>query len=135
MRRNGTSVAIALLALCGALAAGCKNSRPDRGTVTCTPGTRIEVACGTGCGLGSCTGDPVLEICAGDVTCSTGDLGSNDDGCGSSLCPGLTVTCPPGGLITVAPRGYSSSRSYTCNWDTRVLTSSGLTEAGDAGAP
>lgn len=131
MREALRSSGVALLALACMLAAGCKNDRGVR--ATCTPGARVEIACGAECGLGSCTGDPVLEICEGDRSCTSGDLGSDDDSCGSR-CPGLTITCPPGGVITISHRPFGSG-AYTCDVQMRELglPASPLVEGGDAG--
>ena len=130
MGSTAKTIGAALVMLGCALIAGCKNDRGAR--VECTPGARIDIACGAGCGLGSCTGDPVLEICEGWRSCSSGDLGSDDDSCGSR-CPGLTITCPPSGRITIAPRPFGSG-DFTCDWVMRDLgTPLPLREAGDAG--
>lgn len=139
-RTIGTAGMMGFACAVAVLAAGCRSSEPG-GTVACTPGVTIQVACGAGCGLGTCTGDPVLRICDGSVgvrECARGDgiqLGFNDDGCGS-LCPGTTVVCPPGGSITVSHRPFSSGASYRCLWEAQPLGGStgGLTSGeGDAG--
>ena len=137
--RFGTNMAVMCAAVLAAFAmvSGCKSSSSrGGGTIACTPGSRVEIACGAGCGLGSCTGDAFLNICDGTIGVSScndsTDFDSNDDACGS-LCPGLTVTCPSSGVLTIAPRAYSSSRSFTCNWETRVTGSAPLIDSPDAG--
>lgn len=129
MSRTTTLIAISIMAA-GALASGCKKGDP-RGrlgeTIACTPGASIEVACGSECGLGTCSGDPQLHVCEGAVSVDAcaGDrtlaLGFNDDRCG--LCPGVTVVCPPTGVLTVAPLPYRTSE-YRCVWEARETTSS-----------
>lgn len=82
---------------------------------SCTAGTTVRVGCatGTGCGLGSCTGDAVLRVCAGSVSgCAYPGLVTADDTCGT--CPYGTFTCPTGGQYTVFHGSYSSTTSGTC---------------------
>jgi hypothetical protein len=86
----------------------------------CTPGSTVTVGCNQGCStpLGSCSGDPVMQICPGSATTPCADaLGSNDDGLASpacttasdaggpsgagGLCPVVTFACPPDGRYTV----------------------------------
>jgi hypothetical protein len=87
-------------------------------TRTCTPGTSVRVACGVDCGLGSCSGDAMIRICAGSTDCrASGALAQDDDGCGS-LCPETTLVCPPGGVYTILTAPFSSSSSYTCTFAT-----------------
>jgi hypothetical protein len=107
-----------------ALTAGCRprNRAPD--VTTCTPGTSVLVACGSGCRLGACSGDATLTVCDGTLSIDScmagaeGFLGFNDDMCGS-LCPGLTVTCPPSGTLLVVPAGYMGRTDFTCAWETQ----------------
>jgi hypothetical protein len=141
---RGTMVAMWWTAVVGlALLSGCKSGGNGRAgaTVACAAGSRVEIACGSGCGLGTCDGDPVLRICDGSVSVSScassssTTIGTNDDMCGS-LCPGLTVTCPSTGAITVAPVPFGT-RSFRCNWETRVTSGAPgaplLSESPDAG--
>ncbi|MDQ3031123.1 MAG: hypothetical protein M3Y87_01805 [Myxococcota bacterium] len=137
--RSGTKMMMVCAATLAAFAmmSGCKSSSSrGGGLIACTPGSRVEIACGAGCGLGSCTGDAFLNICDGTIgvgSCNDStDFASNDDGCGS-LCPGLTVVCPESGALTVSPRAFGS-RSFTCDWESRVTSSAPLTsESPDAG--
>ncbi len=70
-------------------------------STTCTPGEHVEVGCSAACGLGSCTGDPLLRICPGtDSSCLRSAALSRSDGC-NSPCPKSSFTCPPGGAYTV----------------------------------
>lgn len=116
----GRPAALILAALV-ALAAGCVQTR-DPETIACSPGERVLVGCGA-CGVGACAGDPVLRVCDGDLAdpraCadSIGLLGESDDACGS-LCPALTITCPPGGRIAVVHRSFRGG-AYECGWDVR----------------
>lgn len=85
----------------------------------CVPGAPVVVACGTGCGLGACTGDAMIRLCRGATDCTSGTaLGQNDDACGS-LCPRAEMTCPAEGRYTVLTTSYSVGSSYTCSIATR----------------
>lgn len=117
---------------------GCRSRGRAAGTVSCAPGSAIRVACHEGCGVGACTGDPVLRVCDGTSSVSTcidgvGFLGEDDDSgaCGTGLCSSLDVTCPSSGSITVVHRAYSGG-SYACAWEVQALAgSTGLTTIGD----
>lgn len=124
-----TRAAAGLSLVIGIALAGCARSHTlDEGGVrrsedeaSCVPGASTTVACGEGCGLGACTGDPVLAVCEGSVpvgSClDTGRaLAQNDDSCG--LCSQVTFTCPASGRIVVATRPFGD-RPYTCDWDVR----------------
>lgn len=137
MRTSTRLIAIFILAT-AALTSACKNRDPrgrlgDR--IACTPGVSLDIACGAGCGLGSCAGDPQLHVCEGSVSveaCAanrTLALAFDDDRCGS-LCPGTTVVCPPTGALTVAPLPFMTSE-YRCQWEAREL--GGVPGASDAG--
>lgn len=104
--------------LVGSLAA-CGRGR-DPGTVSCTPGERLLVGCAAACGVGACSGDPVLRVCDGDVDAracadAIAILGEGDDAC-DSLCPSARVTCPASGHVTVVHRAYRDG-AYACQWD------------------
>lgn len=97
--------------------------RLGAGTASCRPGATVTVACGSR-GLGSCTGDPVLVVCDGARTeprrCSeeTSPLGVSDDDTG--LCPGLSVTCPSSGTLSVRAHPFGSTIGEPdCRWATR----------------
>lgn len=82
---------------------------------TCTPGTAVRVACSSACGLGSCTEDAMIRVCAGSTDCrSASALAQNDDACGT-LCPQVMLTCPPRGVYTILTAPFSPTRSYTCS--------------------
>jgi hypothetical protein len=95
------------------------------GTFPCTPGELNRVGCASACGLGTCTGDPVLRICDAarpDGNCShpaAADMsepggGESNDFSGPCPCE-LSVTCPPSGELDVfhAPRVVGAD--YTCD--------------------
>lgn len=85
----------------------------------CAPGTMVTVACGAGCGIGSCTGDAMIRLCRGTTDCTgAGSLGQNDDSCGS-LCPRAELVCPPEGRYTVLTTSYVDGSSYACSIATR----------------
>lgn len=116
---RGRRIAFAVLAL---IALGSCGYGRDPGTVQCTPGERIEVGCASACGLGACTGDPVLRVCDGEADvreCAdvTAVLGENDDACGT-LCPLARLECPASGRITVVYRAFAGDDA-TCDWDVR----------------
>ena len=97
--------------------------RLGAGTARCRPGASVTVACGVR-GLGSCSGDPVLVVCDGArVEASRCDesapnLGVNDDAEG--LCPGLEVTCPASGLLSVRAHPFGSTVGEPdCRWAIR----------------
>jgi hypothetical protein len=69
------------------------------GVGTCTPG--VTVGAGTGCGLGSASGDSVLRACAGRAACTAAEaLASVDDSCAGGAAR-ASFTCPAGGEYTV----------------------------------
>jgi hypothetical protein len=97
---------------------------------TCTPGTMVTAACSTACGLGSCTGDPMIRIYEGDRIApgalrGLSPLTQNDDsGCpppdgGRELCSQTRFTCPASGRYTVATAPYRSAEMATCTIATR----------------
>ena len=88
------------------------------GVRTCTAGAMVTVGCNSGCtpALGTCTGDPVMQICPGTATtapcAAAAVIASNDDApasamCGggdggdTSVCPLTTFVCPSNGMYTV----------------------------------
>ncbi|MSP54052.1 MAG: hypothetical protein EXR69_00355 [Myxococcales bacterium] len=80
------------------------------GNYTCAPGEPVDASCSGGC-ADSCVGDPVMRVCEGaDNPCySFQALGSDDDSCGTSACPVVSVTCPAGGVVTVLTASWKSS--------------------------
>lgn len=94
----------------------------------CTAGSTVTVGCASACGLGSCTGDPVMQVCPGSATtapcATTAVIASNDDYetgamanratmCGGDagedgdVCPALQFTCPADGHYTVWTGAYN----------------------------
>lgn len=98
-------------------------------TYTCTPGSTLTFGCTGGtdagaCGFsgGTCTGDPLMRICAGNT--ATGcvyaariqpqnpglnGVTADDDGCG--FCPWVRIACPAEGAVSVFARAYDISMS------------------------
>jgi hypothetical protein len=87
--------------------------------LACAPGRVMLVACNAACGLGRCTGDPVLQVCPATGACVTGMvLGSNDDStCNgtSSLCSAARFVCPADGRFVVYAGAFSNSNVATCD--------------------
>jgi hypothetical protein len=119
-----------------ALASGCRAHTDGPGTIRCMPGEVIEVGCAAGCGIGSCSGDPLLRLCDGSLgarDCANATTAASfrelDDApsCGG-LCPFGRVVCPASGSITVVPGGSSSA---SCNWESENL---GVLPPGGRGA-
>jgi hypothetical protein len=110
-----------LLAAIVIVAAGCSRGR-DPGTIACTPGTAILIGCSSACGVGSCTGDPLLRVCDGTSARACADgagfLAESDDSCGTR-CPSVRVTCPPGGNVAVVHRGWRDGE-YACAWEAQL---------------
>jgi hypothetical protein len=136
---NGNRLTVVICALLGVAVAGCPSTTPGPdGPYACAPGTEILVGCRDACGLGSCTGDPIIRICNGTVDAETCRglapgapllVAEQDDSseCGgaSAFCPVVRVTCPSSGSIRVVHRAYGAS-TYTCEWAARA-------EGADAG--
>lgn len=137
-----TRGALALALICFAtLGSGC---RPNRGaeTVSCTPGAHIWVGCNQACALGTCSGDPWLQICDGDTAVAACDddtlIAESDDATELcfSTCPLVQMICPPSGSITVTIRAYTGMTSaFTCDWRVeerppRTLRDAGAVDAG-----
>ncbi len=96
---------------------------------TCTAGQMVTIGCNAGCGLGSCTGDAVMQICPGNATtpCATAIAQNDDAPTGAmctrdaggpdagdvSLCPLVTFTCPADGRYTVWVGAFGSGMA-TC---------------------
>jgi hypothetical protein len=83
------------------------------GVGVCTPGTTVQV--GTGCGLGTASGDTVMRICAGTATCAHAQkLAENNNCSSSSTASKVQFTCPSSGLYTVmvGPNYSAASVSF-----------------------
>lgn len=90
------------------------------GQTDCTPGATLDIGCGSRCGLGTCTGDPVMRVCPGMAACGARDaLGWDDDSCGRN-CPATSFVCPAIGSYTVLTAPYTSTNTYTCEVTSRV---------------
>jgi len=95
-------------------------------TYTCTPGRRVEVGCAENCGVGSCTGDPMIRVCDGGdgksapVNCNNQNkLGADTNACGSS-CPRATnMVCPSSGNLAVYAGPEVLGGEYTCEPELR----------------
>lgn len=126
--RAAPGIALAALAIlscslvAGCLLAGCKARRGNE-TVDCTPGSEIWIGCNQACDLGSCSGDPWIQVCDGDVPvteCNDETLiAENDDArdiC-HSTCPIVQMVCPDSGHVTVTVRAYSGrGNTQACDW-------------------
>jgi hypothetical protein len=84
-------------------------------TFSCVAGTQVTVGCGATCGLGSCTGDTVMRVCAGSQACRhSAALAENDDCMPGDLCSQTTFLCPSTGQYHVMT-GSFGNQAYTCN--------------------
>lgn len=138
MARRTSWIALGAIVL-GAAIAGCK---PNRGaeTVDCTPGASIWVGCNQACSLGTCSGDPWIQVCDGDTAvseCNDGTLiAQNDDPTEIcySTCPIVQMVCPPSGHVTVTIKSYSgASTAYTCDWRVEERPPTTIDDLRDAG--
>ncbi|MCY1017009.1 ADYC domain-containing protein [Pyxidicoccus sp. MSG2] len=97
------------------------------GQGTCTPGTTIQLtsgACGTE--AGSCLGNPMVRVCAGERTCEYRGhdylaSGDNASACVSS-CPDVSFVCPPSGVYTALS---TSASSTTLRWTLTLAANKG----------
>ena len=83
-------------------------------TATCTPGQEVRVGCGSDCGLGARTGDPMMRVCPGDGPCSSPGLGSNDDCRRRANGARVDFDCPESGTYTVYVGPAKSNAQATC---------------------
>jgi hypothetical protein len=101
------------------------------GVHACTPGATVTTGCSDRCGVGSCTGDPMIRVCeaSDDPDCTTMNIiGSNDDsacggsGCGGGggggCCPRTSFACPSSGSYVVFWAPYAVGGAATCTVDT-----------------
>jgi hypothetical protein len=87
------------------------------GEFDCTPGDMTGAGCSQNCGMGSCTGDPMIRICdAEEENCTSGvALEDNNNRCGG-LCPLATqVVCPASGRLAIYTASADYGQPYTCN--------------------
>jgi hypothetical protein len=92
--------------------------------VVCQPGTMVDIGCAAECGLGTCTGDPILRVCDADRpdgNCSyPGTLDDDDDSCGSQ-CPRVrNVPCPGSGTLAVYTAPFRVGEPYTCEIEVQM---------------
>ena len=94
-------------------------------TFSCTPGEIGRVGCSSACGLGTCTGNPMLRVCDADRpdgNCTHPTAvdpfepggGESNDFAGPCPCD-LSVTCPPSGSIQVFTAPFRDGEPYTCD--------------------
>ena len=93
-------------------------------TFSCTPGDTGRVGCSSACGLGTCTGNPMLRVCDadrpdGNCTHPTAvdpfELGGGESNDFAGPCPcDLSVTCPPSGELQVYTAPFRDGDPYTC---------------------
>lgn len=103
---------------------------------TCRPGSTVRIGCGANCGLGQCTGDPMLRVCGGHGACtSASSLLSVDDSSCARVCPYGTFVCPPTGTFTIMTTSFQSQGApYTCNVAYDDGSDAGVPDAGVMGA-
>lgn len=86
-------------------------------TFDCPAGTTTQVGCADQCGLGSCTGDPMIRVCdAAEGNCSypaSAEVGESDDHQGACPCD-LSVKCPASGQIAVYTAPKRVGAAYQC---------------------
>ncbi|WP_338870783.1 ADYC domain-containing protein [Myxococcus stipitatus] len=94
----------------------------------CTPGTQVTLSSGNCVGTtGSCTGSPIVRVCAGESPCEhqgPGYLGSATTTPGSPIecsprCPKVTFTCPASGIYTALKGPYTSGQT---DWSAPLRT-------------
>ncbi|MCP4449789.1 MAG: hypothetical protein GY811_31325 [Myxococcales bacterium] len=83
----------------------------------CEPGTLTGAGCAQNCGLGSCTGDPMLRVCDGaEANCTSGvALGANDNRCGGACPMANDFLCPESGQLAVYSASIEHGQPYTCD--------------------
>ncbi len=86
------------------------------GDFDCTPGNQTGAGCSQNCGMGMCTGDPMIRVCdADEPNCTSGvALADNNNRC-AGLCP-LTENfpCPASGRLAVYTAAADYGQPYTC---------------------
>ncbi|MFY1827726.1 ADYC domain-containing protein [Myxococcus fulvus] len=95
-----------------------------KGQGVCTPDTVVTLDSGECSGsAGSCTGRPVLRVCAGEKPCEharQGYLGSSegvvkpDPSCALE-CPSVQFTCPKSGIFTVLAGPYFPGQPWSAS--------------------
>jgi|GEM_PF-2460659 len=92
-----------------------------KGVGKCAPHAPVHLGAG-GCGLGTCSGDPVVRVCADTQSCVYANaIATGNDGCDGNLCPDVTFTCPASGTYTV----LAGPRVTGASWSVNLMASSG----------
>ncbi len=87
------------------------------GIYPCTPGTQAGAGCSQNCGVGSCSGNPMIRVCDGAApNCTSGiALGANDNRCGG-VCPMANqFLCPESGQLAVYAASTEHGQPYRCD--------------------
>lgn len=94
-------------------------------TFSCTPGQIGRVGCSSSCGLGSCTGNPMLRVCDADrpdgncthpAAVDPTEFGGGESNDFAGPCPcDLSVTCPASGSIQVFTAPFRDGDPYSCD--------------------
>ena len=94
-------------------------------TFSCTPGQIGRVGCSSSCGLGTCTGNPMLRVCDADradgncthpAAVDPTEFGGGESNDFAGPCPcDLSVTCPPSGSLRVFTAPFRDGEPYTCD--------------------
>ena len=94
-------------------------------TFSCTPGQIGRVGCSAQCGLGTCTGNPMLRVCdaeRADGNCThpaavdPTEFGGGESNDFAGPCPcDLSVQCPASGSIQVFTAPFRDGDPYSCD--------------------
>lgn len=86
------------------------------GNFDCEPGTQTGAGCTQNCGVGTCTGDPMLRVCdAAEPNCTSGvALGANDNRCGGACPLASGFLCPDSGQLAVYSAASEHGQPYEC---------------------
>ena len=88
----------------------------EEGRRDCTPYATITLGCNPGCApaIGTCEGNPMIRVCAGDSLCDhRHTIAENDDNCGT-LCAAVSFRCPAAGRYTVMTGPHASGSASAC---------------------
>ena len=92
-------------------------------TIGCTGGTAADAGTCAAARVGTCTGDPMIRVCAGSGTQCSGVSRiqtvvatgyGEDDACSGFTCPLGRFLCPSSGAVTVYQRPYATGGFSTC---------------------
>jgi hypothetical protein len=84
--------------------------------VSCTPGLDYRIGCAQACGVGSCSGDPMLRVCDSTTDNCTlaAALGHSNDRCGAA-CPFVDgLVCPESGAFHVYAASFEPGAAFEC---------------------